>query len=270
MRARFDDCAREPITESEYRRRAEEARRELLPIDDCAMVLTEEREDWDDADCETDEQGDRVATDAAWYRVRDEKVDELRRLVAAGTLTGKGKGKRLQIECGSFYDWLGEPAPVAPDLGIAFDVRPDTQERAVARDCDDHAFIRELLDRGACDLELPLDMGSPLAMEPRPKGFGLELARVLALRIRRGVQENWRELRAIEEQLDSMTEDFDGEDVQHPRARAPFDEARADLVELHEKSQKYTGPFELPEPDEELRAMVQHIVDSEVRHVPTR
>ena len=68
------------------------------------MDRTEEQEDWEDADCETDEEGDRVATDAAWYRVRDQKVDELRPLVAAGTLTGKVKGKRLQIECGSFYD----------------------------------------------------------------------------------------------------------------------------------------------------------------------
>ena len=160
--------------------------------------------------------------------------------------------------------------PVVPDLGIEFDVRPDDRAREVRRERDDHEFIRSLLDRGACDLELPLDMESPLAMEPRPKGFGLELARVLALRIRRGVQENWRELRAIEEQLDSLSEAFDGEDVQHPRARVPFDEAKAMLVELHEKSQKYTGPFDLPEPDDDLRATVQHIVDNEVRHVPTR
>ncbi len=71
-------------------------------------------------------------------------------------------------------------------------------------------------------------------------------------------------------QVASMTEEFEGEDVLHPRVRAHFDEAKAMLVELHEKLQKYTGPFELPEPDEELRAIVQHIVDNEVRHVPTR
>jgi len=270
VRARFSVCAREPITESEYRKHEEEARRELIPVDECAMILTEKQEEWDDADCETGEDGDRVATDAAWYRVRDQKVEELRRLVAEGTLTGKGKAKHLKIECGSFYDWLGKPAPVVPELGIEFDVRPDDRAREVARERDDHEFIRELLDRGACDLELPLDMESPLLVEPRPKGFSLELARILAVRIRGGVQENWRELRTIEEQLDSMTEAFGGEDVMHPRTRAPFDEAKAELVELHEKLQKYTGPFELPEPDEELRSMVQHIVDNEVHHVPTR
>jgi len=270
VRERFNACAREPITEREYRQREAEAREELIPVDECATVLTEKQEEWDDADCETDEDGDRVATDAAWYRVRDQNAAELKALVTAGTLTGKGKGRRLQIECGSFYDWLGRPVPVLPDLGIEFDVRTDGRARQVARERDDHEFIRSLLDRGACDLELPLDMESPLVVEPRPKGFGLELARILAVAIRTRVQENWRELRAIEEQLDAISEDYGGEDVQHPRARAPFDEAKADLVELHEKVQKYTGPFELPEPDEGLRAMVQHIVDNEVKHVPMR
>ena len=270
VRARFDDCAREPITESEYGRREAEARAELIPVDECATVLAEEQEVWDDADCETDEQGERVATDAAWYRVRDRKADELRGLVAAGTLTGKGKGMRLQIECGSFYDWLGQRVPVAPDLGIEYDVRPDTQERAVARERDDHEFIRELLDRGACNIELPLDMESPLVVEPRPKGFGPEMARALAERIRSGVQAHWQELRAVEEQVESISEEFGGEDALHAQVRAAFEEAKADLVELQGKLQKYTGPFELPEPDDDLRAAIQHIVDSEVRHVSMR
>jgi hypothetical protein len=84
------------------------------------------------------------------------------------------------------------------------------------------------------------------------------------------VQENWRELRAIEEQVEAITEEFDGEDVLHARVRAHFDEAKATLVELHAQVQKYTGPFQLPEPDDELRAMVQRIVDNEVAHVPMR
>jgi hypothetical protein len=267
---RFQMSAREPITESEYRKREEEARTELLPVDECAMILTEEHQDWDDADCETDEDGERVATDEAWYRVRDRKVKELRRLVAAGTLAGKGKGKRLKIACGSFYDWKGEPVPVAPDLGVAYDVRPESEAKAVERERDDHAFIRGLLDRGSCKFDLPLDMESPLKTEPPPRGFGVEMARILAVAIRTGVHENWRELRAVEEQVASVTEAFDGEDPLHPRVRAHFDEAKATLAELHGRAQKYTGPFELLEPDEELRARVQHIVDEEVRHVPMR
>jgi hypothetical protein len=255
---------------SAYRKREEEAARELLPIDECAMILTEEHEAWDDADCVADEDGERSPTDEAWYRMRDEKIAELRALVAAGTLAGKGKGKRLKIACGSFYGWLGRPMPVVPDLGIEFDVRPDTRATEVARARRDHEFIQRLLDRGACKLELPLDMESPLVTEPPRDGFGVELARVLAVTIRTGVRENWQELRAIEAQVDAITEEFDGEDVLNARVRGHLDETKATLIDLREQLQEYTGPFELPEPDEDTRAIVQRIVDNEVKHVPTR
>jgi hypothetical protein len=269
VRAQFNGSAREAITASEYRKREEEAAKELLPIDECATLLTEEHEAWDDADCETDEDGERSPTDDAWYRMRDEKIAELRALVTAGTLTGKGKGKRMKIACGSFYGWLGRPVPVVPDLGIEFDVRPDDRAAEVARAQGDHEFIQRLLDRGACNLELPLDMESPLIVEA-PKRFGVELARVLAVAIRAGVRENWQELRAIDEQVEAITEEFDGEDVLHSRVRGNLDETKAMLIDLHEQLQEYTGPFELPEPDEEIRAIVQRIVDNEVKHVPTR
>ena len=262
---RFRGSAREPVTESEYREREAEARTEMLPVDECAMILAEEHGEWDDADCETDEDGDRVATDEAWCRVRDEKAAELRALVAKGVLEGEGKGRRLKIECGSFYDWKEEAVPVCPDVGLEFDVRPDAEAKRVERDRKDHTFIRKLLDRGGCELKLPLDVESPLLLET-PTTFGPELARVLALATRTGVRENWRQLRAAEEQLDEMREAF-GEDVLHPNLRGYVDEAKEVLIELHEKLQKYTGPFDLPEPDDETRRTVQRIVDNEVRHV---
>jgi hypothetical protein len=265
----FGLSAREPITKSEYREREAEARREMLPVDECAMILTEELKEWDDADCETDADGERVATDDAWYRVRDEKAAELRALVADGTLAGKGKGRRLKIECGSFYDWKGEAVPVGPDVGLAFDVRPDNEAKAVERDRKDHAFIRKLLDRGGCKLDLPLDMESPLSLKA-PETFGPELARVLAVMIRSGVQENWRELRAIEEQLEEMREAFGGEEALHPKRSWYLDEAKEGLRKLHEGLQKYTGAFDLPDPDDETRQIMRRIVDNEVRHLPVR
>ncbi len=175
----------------------------------------------------------------------------------------------MKIACGSFYGWLGQPVPVVPELGIGFDVRPDDRAREVARARDDHAFIREVLNRGACWLELPLDMESPLDTEP-PSGFSVELARLVAVTIRAGVRENWQELRAIDEQIESITEEYGGEDVLHARVRGNLDEAKALLLDLHEELQEYTGPFDLPEPDEETRAIVQRIVDNDVNHVPTR
>ena len=131
--SRFHVSAREPITESEYGKREAEAREELIPVTECATILTEECEDWPDEDCELDDAGDRSPTDKAWYRMRAARARELRALVEAGTLAGKGKGSRLKIACGSFYDWQGAPVPVAPDLGIAFDVRPEERAREVAR-----------------------------------------------------------------------------------------------------------------------------------------
>ncbi len=270
IRAHFNTSAREAITESAYRERQQEDARELLPIDECATILAEEHHTWDDADCEIDEAGERCATDEAWYRVRDQKVAELRRLVAAGTLVGKGKGRRMKIACGSFYGWLGQQVPVVPELGIGFDVRPDDREREVARARDDHALIRGMLDRGACWFELPLDMESPLVTEPPRGGFAVELARMVAVTIRAGVRENWQELRAIDEQIESITEEYGGEDVLHARVRGHLDDTKAMLIDLHEQLQEYTGPFELPEPDEEIRAIVQRIVDNDVKHVPVR
>ncbi len=270
VRARFNLSAREPITESEYRQKEQEARRELIPIDECAMLCTEYRHVWEPADCETDDEGDQSPGDEAWYRVRDAKLAELKKLLAAGKLKGSGKGKQAKVECGSFYDWLREPVPVPPDLGVEYDVQPDHRAREVERARKDHAFIREMLDRTACHLELPLDMEARLALDPPPRDFGVELARILATALRTGVQENWRELRAIEEQVETITEAFDGEDVLNPRARANFDGAKATLTDLHGKLQEYTGPFELPEPDDEVRAMVEKIVGREVSNVPTR
>ena len=269
VRAHFCISGKEAVTESEYGKREQKARAERLTLADCATIYAEDYHAWGDADYETDEDGEQYPTDAAWYRVRDQKVIELRALVKAGTLSARGKGKRQKITCGAFYDWLGKPVPVVPDFGIAFDVQPDHRAREVARARRDHEFIGQLLDRGACKLELPLDMEAPLATES-PGRFGVEIARVLAVRIRAGARESWQELRAIEEQVEAITEEFDGEDVLYDRARQHLDETKAILVELHKELQEYTGTFELPDPDADMRATIQRIVDNEVKHVPTR
>lgn len=269
-RAHFLMSGKEPTTESAYRQREAAARSDLLSLEACATIYTEDYHVWDAADYEMDEDGDQVPIDGAWYRVRDQKRAELEALVDAGSLSATGKGKRRKVSCGAFYDWLGKPVPVAPDFGGEFDVQPDCREREVARARHDHEFMQRLLDRGACKLELPLDMESPLNVEPPGGKFNVELARVVAATIRACVRENWRQLRAIEAQIDAITEAFDGEDVLHERPRAYLDEAKATLNEVRETLQEYTGAFELPDPDEYLRATMQRIVDYEVAHVPMR
>jgi hypothetical protein len=257
--------AQDAVTESDYREREQEARREMIPVVDAATVVAEVYDGWDDADLEEDEDGVRVATDEAWYRLRDEKAAELAKLVAAGKLKGSGKGKRTKVECGAFYDWLGEPVPVVPDLGMAFDVRPDTEAALVRRRCRDHEFMQKILSRYGAEFDLPLDMERPISLEPPREEFSEEIARALAVRLRSGITECWRQLRAVEMKVDELTAEFDGEDVLKPDIRERLESSLASLRELHEQVQRYTGPFELPEPDDELRAMVGRIVDPTTR-----
>jgi hypothetical protein len=74
-----------------------------------------------------------------------------------------------------------------------------------------------------------------------------------------------RELRAVELNVDELTAEFDGEDVLKPDIRERLGSAMASLREMHERVQRYTGPFELAEPDEELRATLERIVDERWR-----
>ncbi|MEX2227485.1 MAG: hypothetical protein WEB52_13665, partial [Dehalococcoidia bacterium] len=104
VRAAFAMSAREPITETEYKKKEAEARAELIPLDECAMLYTEYHHRWDDADYETDEDGNQMPTDEAWYRVRDAKLEEMRKAAAGGVLSAPGKGKRMKIASGSFHD----------------------------------------------------------------------------------------------------------------------------------------------------------------------
>jgi hypothetical protein len=261
IRGYFNLWAQEAITESDYRKLEEAARREKIPVEDCATQMAEEHDGWDDDDLETDEDGERLPTDEAWYRFRDTKVRELRELAAARTIKSSGKGRRLKLECGSFYDWLGEPVAVVPDLGVAFDVRPDAEAALVRRRRGDHELVDRLLRRSACASELPLDMESPLCTEPPAEEFSEEIARILAVRLRSGIVECRRQLRAVELKVDELTAEFDGEDVLKPDIRERLGSSLASLRELRERVQQYTGPFELAEPDDELRAMVGRIAD---------
>jgi hypothetical protein len=269
IRGYFNLWSQEAITESDYRKLEEAARREKIPVEDCATVMAEEHDGWDDADLETVE-GERLPTDEAWYRFRDTKVRELRELAGAGTIRSSGKGRRLKLECGSFYDWLGEPVPVVPNLGVAFDVRPDADAALVRRRRGDHELVERLLRRSACAFELPLDMESPLCTEPPVDEFSEEIARILAVRLRSGIVECWRELRAVELKLDELIAEFDGEDVLRPSVRERLEQTKASLADLHEQVQVYTGPFELAEPNDELLGMVDRIVGREMGNGPTR
>ncbi len=54
------------------------------------------------------------------------------------------------------------------------------------------------------------------------------------------------------------------------RTREHVEDAKSTLVEFARAGTEVHRPFDLPDPDDELRAMVQQIVDNEVAHVPMR
>jgi len=256
---------KEPITQSAYDQRVQQGRAEWIPVRECAEIVAE-RHGWTDGDL-VEHDGERYPNDKAWERVVYEKAAQLRSLVDDGTLAGLGKGTRLKIACGSFYYWLGEPVPVLPDWGIDVEVfaddRADEADGLTKRRTD----VLDLIDRLAVRSELPFDLERPLRLEPPVEGvFDEELLRSLAVSIRAEVKGHWLQLLAYEVVIEGMREEFAGEDILQPDVREVFDEAKATLIELHERVQHYTGPFDLPaEPDDEALASVRRIVEREVR-----
>jgi hypothetical protein len=69
--------------------------------------------------------------------------------------------------------------------------------------------------------------------------------------------------------VQEVAEEFGGEDPLQPDVQALFDGCLGSCTELRDEIADH-GEIELPEPADELRAMVQHVIDHEVAHVPTR
>jgi hypothetical protein len=119
---------KEPITESDHRRLVDETRAEMVPVAELAETLVERYDGWTEADMlPAGEDDEQAVSDKAWNRLLAEKKRELTRLVQEGALAGKRRGRGFLINNGSFYDWLGEPAPLCPDWGKGYDVLPDDQ-----------------------------------------------------------------------------------------------------------------------------------------------
>ncbi|MEX1252832.1 MAG: hypothetical protein WEE64_00685 [Dehalococcoidia bacterium] len=179
-----------------------------------------------------------------------------------GTLQGKGKGKgrRLKVNNGSFCDWQGKETPALPDRGLEFEVVPDDQAEdvAVRRRLRQHAW--EALDRAPSiggvfhETYWPEELRPQLALLPRGQVDDAAEANKGALRD--GIEKRWREQRAIEMMIAEAQGAFDGEDPCLPDVRHMIDHLRQELEDAHETAQWYLGPFELPEPDEETLEVV--------------
>jgi hypothetical protein len=239
----------EPITESEHRRLVEEARAEWVPLADLAETLVEGYDGWTEADREPAEDDDeQVVTQKAWNRMLAQKKAELSRLVEEGVLAGRRSGRRLLVNNGSFYDWLGHPVPVRPDWGTSYDVLPDDQaeslkktrlraQKAIAASPTSPIleFLEEKLGRRVTERQERWD----------------EAMAALRQSLLEGVPWCWQELRAVEAVLDEVAQEFDGEDPLLPPVREVLNKTHQDLVELHPLLSFVDVQVDLPEPDEE-------------------
>jgi len=242
----------EPITESEHRRLVEEARAEMVPVAELAEVLVEGYEGWSEADKEQAEDGDdeQMVTDKAWNRLLAEKKRELSRLVEEGVLAGRRSGRRLLINNGSFYDWLGELVPVRPDWGNGYDVLPDDQAGRVDRLKKERLDAQEAISRSPTSplLEFLEEKLGRRVTERQERWDEAMVA--LQESLREGIPWCWQELRAAETVLDEVAEKL-GEDPLLPPVRQVLDKTHQDLVELHPLLSFVDVEVELPEPDEE-------------------
>ena len=78
-----------------------------------------------------------------------------------------------------------------------------------------------------------------------------------------GVAEQWRQLGAVDQNIEAVAVEFGGEDPAIPELRHVLTHSREKLTDLHKETQRYTGPFELVEPDEEELAWVREIMERE-------
>ena len=183
-----------------------------------------------------------VVKPAAWRSVKRQKEKHLGRLVRDRTLFGRSGGGEPLVEVGSFFDWLGEPVPVQPDWAKAFEIVDGPKLSEVSSQRDGRERARRAYSEGPT---VPVVSLPGYSMDTPKLSMVDELVIVHRERLRSGIQENWQKLRAAEQVIDEVAEEFDGEDPLLPVLRQMVEFTRAGLTDLHEEAQRYTGPFDL-------------------------
>lgn len=242
------------ITKSQYKKLVEDAREQFLPVETLASLVVGQRYTWavDDVYAEAADDGaaQTYVRPEARRRALRETIERLEGLVEEGVLSGRREGRRLLVQAGTFYDWLGEPLPIRPEWGLAYDTFPDDQTDRVARRNKDRERVRECLASAPAS---PVE-GVPF-LDPRQGSDQFadttavdRMAEGLADKTRETLLDAWKMLRCIERVLTEVAKEFDGEDPTPSEERESLDSIRALLLEYHEQIQSETGKFELSEP----------------------
>ncbi len=241
----------EPITQSDYDAEQRRLNETWVPVEELAELLTEEhtgwqREDYDEAD--GDDEPD--ISDAAWERVFAEKERDLRRLVKAGTLTGKGRGANLSIQEGPFNRWAGRSTVPAPEQVLGYEVRPDADQGCVEREVKRRQWLYETLE------------WQPLTIkgDPEPTGLRDRLMGHLRSSLSDTYNDAWKTLRAIEVITEEATSIFEGCVPLRREKQSQLTSMTAKLAGLGRELSYLDVAINTPEPDEELLGLLRHMV----------
>ena len=239
-----------PLTESEYAEHKRRAENELIPVEALAEEEADENEDWRPEDIESGDDGEEFVSEAAWDRVKKERMKALRRLVKEGALEGRRTRKGLSIRAGSYYGRRGVEVPVYLDGHREIEVIPDSRREEVQR-------WRRSLERLRKSMR-PFSEGGPPASED---GDGRERLRdVLGEKIKSEIEHLSLNLGALEPVIEEVAEEFDGDDPCRPAIRELLEDTRAGLKRQLDLACQLMGPIALPEPGEEtIEAMRERV-----------
>ena len=237
-------AAREPITKSAYRRLVDKEREREVPVREIAEMLTE-RSIPDDA------------TERDWKQAVAKQAKDIEKAVQNGTVAAHGRGRRLLINTGSLYDWLGETVPVYPDWGLEHEVLPNGKDFETLKGRFDG--LKDAARNSPAGAELPL--GAKREPE-RMECFSRDVSEALSGAIREGVVGKWRELLAVEAVVSEAAEEFGGEDPLIPELRSFLVAVRAQLEDLRSSVGE---EIELEEPGEKAVDLVRKLVHRELK-----
>jgi hypothetical protein len=238
-------AVREPVTESEYNAQVEANREEWVPVEELAAFLAGQREYADD-DFEESEADWPEVKDDVWERAVAEEEERLRKLVAAGKLPSRGKGKALKLQQRAIMHFGHENY-------LSYRVVPDDHAESVEVERESLRRLQQAIDWQSGD--------GPETDEltDLPQRMCEGLKATTAHRI----ISTWVLLHSVEAVVNEIGESFNGIDPLRPVFREKREATRAKLLAIQEHLRVLNIEVELRDPlAEEIQEIRGWLEDS--------